>query len=100
MTFKKSVAAAAVGAVIAAGTGSLPTSAWAADAPAIVLVHGAWANGSSWWRVLPLLQARGLDVIAVHNPLSSFEADVAATRRVIEAQAKDVILVGHSYGGP
>jgi pimeloyl-ACP methyl ester carboxylesterase len=76
----------------------MPT-AQAADAPAIVLVHGAWANGSSWERVVPLLQARGLDVIAVHNPLSSFEADVAATRRVIEAQKKDVILVGHSYGG-
>jgi pimeloyl-ACP methyl ester carboxylesterase len=99
MTFKQAVAAAAASAAVAASlAGSIP-SARAADAPTIVLVHGAWANGSSWARVVPLLQARGLDVIAVHNPLSSFEADVAATRRVIEAQAGDVILVGHSYGG-
>ncbi len=85
-----SLALNAVGAGAASGSRKMP---------AIVLVHGAWANGSSWARVVPLLQARGLEVIAVHNPLSSFEADVAATRRVIEGQAKDVILVGHSYGG-
>jgi pimeloyl-ACP methyl ester carboxylesterase len=96
MTFKQIIAAVAMSGVVSAGPSS---PAWAADAPAIVLVHGAWANGSSWSRVVSLLQARGLDVIAVHNPLSSFEADVAATRRVIEAQKKDVILVGHSYGG-
>jgi pimeloyl-ACP methyl ester carboxylesterase len=93
MSFKQIIAAAAVSAA------GLNPAAWAADAPAIVLVHGAWANGSSWAEVIPLLQARGLDVVAVHNPLTSFEADVAATRRVIEDQAKDVILVGHSYGG-
>jgi pimeloyl-ACP methyl ester carboxylesterase len=93
MSIKQVVAAAAVS---AAGIGS---AACAQDAPSIVLVHGAWANGSSWATVVPLLQARGLDVIAVHNPLSSFEADVAATRRVIEDQEGDVILVGHSYGG-
>jgi len=97
MTFKQAIAAAAVGAAVSVSAAGPPASA--ADAPAIVLVHGAWANGSSWARVVPLLQARGLDVIAVHNPLSSFEADVAATRRVIEAQKNDVILVGHSYGG-
>jgi pimeloyl-ACP methyl ester carboxylesterase len=99
MTFKKVAAAAAVSAAVAVSAAGPNPSAWAADAPTIVLVHGAWANGSSWARVVPLLQARGLEVIAVHNPLSSFEADVAATRRVIEAQKKDVILVGHSYGG-
>jgi pimeloyl-ACP methyl ester carboxylesterase len=99
MTFKQVIAAAAVSAAVAASAAGAIPAAWAADAPTIVLVHGAWANGSSWARVVPLLQARGLDVIAVHNPLSSFEADVAATRRVIEAQARDVILVGHSYGG-
>jgi pimeloyl-ACP methyl ester carboxylesterase len=99
MTFKKVAAAAAVSAAVAVSAAGPNPSAWAADAPTIVLVHGAWANGSSWARVVPLLQARGLEVIAVHNPLSCFEADVAATRRVIEAQKKDVILVGHSYGG-
>ena len=93
MSLKRAIAAAAVSAA------TLSSAAFAADAPTIVLVHGAWANGSSWAEVIPLLQARGLDVVAVHNPLSSFEADVAATRRVIEDQAGDVILVGHSYGG-
>ena len=93
MSIKTILAATAV------GTASLVSAAFAADAPSVMLVHGAWANGSSWARVVPLLQARGLDVVAVHNPLSSFEADVAATRRVIEGSKKDVILVGHSYGG-
>ena len=99
MMFKKVIAAAAVSAAVLASAAGPSATAWAADSPAIVLVHGAWANGSSWARVVPLLQARGLEVIAVHNPLTSFEADVAATRRVIDAQKKDVILVGHSYGG-
>lgn len=87
--------AAAVGLSAASITGAVH----AAEAPAIVLVHGAWANGSSWGQVIPLLQAKGYHVVAVHNPLSSFEADVAATQRVINDQAGDVILVGHSYGG-
>jgi len=87
-----------VAAVVAMGTAGLPV-AWAADAPSVVLVHGAWANGSSWEEVIPLLQAQGLEVVAVHNPLTSFEADVAATKRVIDDQKGDVILVGHSYGG-
>jgi pimeloyl-ACP methyl ester carboxylesterase len=99
MTLTQVLAAAAVSAAVAVSMAAPIATAWAAEAPAIVLVHGAWANGSSWAKVVPLLQARGLDVIAVHNPLSSFEADVAATRRVIEGQKKDVILVGHSYGG-
>lgn len=92
-------AAAAAGLSLALNAAEVGSASGARKVPAVVLVHGAWANGSSWARVVPLLQARGLDVIAVHNPLSSFEVDVAATRRVIEAQTKDVILVGHSYGG-
>lgn len=47
----------------------------------IVLVHGAWADGSSWAKVIPLLQARGLHVVAVQNPLTSLADDVAATKR-------------------
>src|ERR1700749_2834796 len=65
----------------------------------VVLVHGAFADGSSWAKVIPLLQAKGLNVVAVQNPLSSLAADVDATRRVIDAQTGPVILVGHSYGG-
>jgi pimeloyl-ACP methyl ester carboxylesterase len=65
----------------------------------VVLVHGAFADGSSWDRVVPLLEDKGYEVIAVHQPFTSFAEDVAATRRVIDAQAGDVVLVGHSYGG-
>lgn len=93
MSIKTTIAAAAL------GTASMVTTAFGQDAPSIVLVHGAWANGSSWAEVVPLLQQHGLHVVAVHNPSSSFEADVAATRRVIDDQPGNVILVGHSYGG-
>jgi pimeloyl-ACP methyl ester carboxylesterase len=65
----------------------------------IVLVHGAWADGSSWAKVIPLLEAKGYHVTAVQNPLTTFADDVAATNRVIDAQDGPVLLVGHSYGG-
>lgn len=65
----------------------------------VVLVHGAWADGSSWNKVIPLLQAKGLHVVAVQNPLSSLADDVAATNRVINMQNGPVILVGHSWAG-
>jgi pimeloyl-ACP methyl ester carboxylesterase len=68
-------------------------------APTIVLVHGAWANASSWSKVIPLLQAKGLNVTAAQNPLSSPTDDVAATTRTVNAQDGPVLLVGHSYGG-
>ena len=65
----------------------------------IVLVHGAWADGSSWDKVVPLLQAKGYNVTAVHLPLTTTADDIAATTRAIDRQPGDVILVGHSYGG-
>jgi len=65
----------------------------------IVIVHGAWADGSSWSKVIPLLQAEGLHVVAVQNPLTSLADDVAATKRAIALQDGPVLLVGHSYGG-
>ena len=65
----------------------------------VVLVHGAFTDGSSWSRVIPLLQAEGLRVIAVQNPLTSLADDVAATKRAMEAAPGPVILVGHSWGG-
>ena len=65
----------------------------------IVLVHGAWADGSSWSKLIPILQSKGLHVVCVQNPLTSFADDVAATRRIIDAQDGPVLLVGHSYGG-
>jgi len=65
----------------------------------IVLVHGAWADGSCWSRVIALLQAAGFHVVAVQNPLTSLADDVAATKRIIALQDGPVILVGHSYAG-
>src|SRR5688572_9315632 len=65
----------------------------------VVLVHGAFADGSSWAKVIPFLQSKGFNVIAVQNPLTSFGDDVAATRRAIDAMDGPVLLGGHSYGG-
>ena len=65
----------------------------------VVLVHGAFADGSSYAKVIPLLEANGLHVTAVQNPLSSLADDVAATKRVIAMQDGPVILVGHSWAG-
>jgi pimeloyl-ACP methyl ester carboxylesterase len=70
-----------------------------APAPTVVLVHGAFADGSSWNKIIPLLQAKGLSVIAIQNPLTSLADDVAATKRVLDAQTGPVVLVGHSWGG-
>lgn len=67
--------------------------------PTIVLVHGAFADGTGWQRVIPLLERDGFEVVAVQNPLTSLAADVATTKRVIDAQTGDVVAVGHSYGG-
>jgi len=67
--------------------------------PSIVLVHGAFADGSAWSKVIPLLQKDGYTVTAVQNPMSSYADDVATTKRVIESQTGPVVLVGHSYGG-
>jgi pimeloyl-ACP methyl ester carboxylesterase len=65
----------------------------------VVLVHGAWADGSSWSKVIPLLEAKGLHVTAVQLPLTSLADDVATTERAIALESGPVILVGHSYGG-
>lgn len=65
----------------------------------IVLVHGAWADGSGWQRVHDDLQARGHRVTIVQNPLTSLADDVAAVHRVLARQEGPTLLVGHSYGG-
>jgi pimeloyl-ACP methyl ester carboxylesterase len=65
----------------------------------ILLVHGAFADGTSWGKVIPILEARGFHVVAVQNPLTSLADDVNATRRLIALQDGPVILVGHSWGG-
>jgi pimeloyl-ACP methyl ester carboxylesterase len=68
-------------------------------ATSVVIVHGAFTNGSDWNQVVELLQAQGIHVRAVHNGLNSLADDVAATRRAINSQAGKVVLVGHSWGG-
>lgn len=65
----------------------------------IVLVHGAFADGSSWLPVLARLQAMGYHVTAVQNPLTSLADDVSATENVLRRQTGDVLLVGHSWAG-
>jgi pimeloyl-ACP methyl ester carboxylesterase len=67
--------------------------------PSIVLVHGAFADATSWQHVIPLLESDGYTVTAVQNTLTSLPDDIATTKRVIDAQKGAVIVVGHSYGG-
>ncbi|MGW3788328.1 alpha/beta fold hydrolase [Micromonospora chokoriensis] len=65
----------------------------------VVLVHGAYADGSSWSDVIPILQRAGLTVTAVQNPLTSLADDVAATNRALDRQDGPTVLVGHSWAG-
>ncbi len=67
--------------------------------PTIVLVHGAFVDGSGWAGVHRILREDGFDVVVVQNPTLSLADDVAVTRRAIAASRGNVILVGHSYGG-
>src|SRR5262245_34081964 len=77
----------------------LPASAAGLRATTVVLVHGAFADGSSWRKVIPHLEKASLKVIAVQNPLDSLENDVAATRRAIRNAEGPVVLAGHSWAG-
>jgi pimeloyl-ACP methyl ester carboxylesterase len=65
----------------------------------VVLVHGAWANASSWDKVISLLLAKGQRVVAVPLPLTSLEDDLAATNRIAADTEGPIVLVGHSWGG-
>ncbi len=65
----------------------------------VVLVHGAWADGSSWSKVIPPLQNKGFNVTAVQLPLTLLDDDIAVTRNMLAAQKGPTVLVGHSYGG-
>ena len=71
----------------------------AANATNIVLVHGLWADGSSWSKVIPILEKAGHKVIAVQLPLHSLADDVATVKRAIDLVGGPTILVGHSNGG-
>jgi pimeloyl-ACP methyl ester carboxylesterase len=69
------------------------------ESPNIVLVHGAWADGSSWSAVVERLQAEGYSVVAPQFPETSLADDVARLRQVLNRQSGPTIVVGHSYGG-
>jgi pimeloyl-ACP methyl ester carboxylesterase len=80
----------------ARATGQTPS---VGEVKTVLLIHGAWADGSSWSKLIPLLEAKGLHVVAVQIPLTSFADDVSATQRAIALEDGPVLLVGHSYGG-
>lgn len=82
-----------------AGLLALSASAFAQNPTSVVLVHGAFADGSSWNKVIHQLQKQHTEVIAVQLPLTSLKEDVAATQRAIARAHGDVVLVGHSWGG-
>ena len=69
------------------------------EAGTVVLVHGGFVDGSGWQPVYGLLRKDGYSVSVVQNPTLSLEDDVAATKRIVDAQSEPVVLVGHSYGG-
>ena len=77
----------------------MPAHLAAAAAATVIFVHGAFADGSSWNKVIANLQRKSIEVIAVQNPMSSLADDVAATDRAIEAAKGPVVLVGHSWAG-
>jgi len=88
------IAAAAAAAMLFAGS-----AAAAPPVKNIVLVHGAFADGSSWSKVIPLLQAKGFNVTSVQHPMTTLADDVAAVRRALAVQDGPAILAGHSWGG-
>src|SRR5450830_959612 len=96
-------AAIASVAIIFASTGAMAQSTAPTANPVVaknvVLVHGLYADASSWSEVIPLLQKAGLHVTAVQNPLRSLADDAEATRRVLALQDGPTVLVAHSYGG-
>jgi len=64
----------------------------------IVLVHGAFADATSWQHVIPILERDGYNVIAVQNALASLAGDVETSKRITDAHTAPVVVVGHSYG--
>lgn len=97
-TFSKALTAGFATASLA-GLSSAQASVGATAARNVVLVHGAYADGSSWSDVIERLQAAGLNVTSVQNPLTSLADDVAATRRALARQEGPTVLAAHSWGG-
>jgi pimeloyl-ACP methyl ester carboxylesterase len=106
MKIRKSIAAyAAIAALLLLSENSFaqqaPKSRSADEGtkPTIILVHGAFADGSSWNKVIPILQKKGYQTIAVQNPLTSLSDDVAFVNRALAEAKGNIVLVGHSWGG-
>ncbi len=102
--FSSSLAAGAAASVLATAVRAQDSGATTAPrgplrVKNVVLVHGAYADGSCWSDVIGRLQAAGAHVTAVQNGLLSLEADVAATRRLLARQDGPTVLVGHSFAG-
>lgn len=96
----KKIRSMLLGTLAAAAVVASSASAFAADAAkTVVFVHGAFADGSSWNKVIPILQEKGLKTISVQNPLSSLKDDVDFTNRALKEAEGPVVLVGHSWGG-
>ncbi|RTL51634.1 MAG: alpha/beta hydrolase [Bradyrhizobiaceae bacterium] len=93
------VATATLLAAIFTGASADAQTTTPVQAKNVVLVHGAWADGSSWAEVIPYLQKAGLNVTAVQNPLSSLKDSAEAAQRVIDRQDGPTVLVGHSWSG-
>ncbi|WP_061977904.1 alpha/beta fold hydrolase [Aureimonas sp. AU20] len=89
-------AALGLAAVLLSSAAALPAFA---EARNIVLVHGALVDGAGWRGVYDILKRDGYKVSIVQQPLTGLDQDVAATKRVLDQQDGDVVLVGHSYGG-
>ncbi|GGP28143.1 alpha/beta fold hydrolase [Silvimonas amylolytica] len=98
MTARTFISAAVATLALSAGVAHAADAA-KADAPTVVIVHGAFADGSDWSRVIPYLQAKGIKVTAVQNGLDSLSGDVTAAQRAIANAPGRVVLVGHSWGG-
>src|SRR6202023_3117923 len=77
----------------------LAAAAAASSVRNVVLVHGLYADGSSWSEVIGRLQSAGMRVTAVQNPLTTFTDDVASVRRALAMQDGPTVLAAHSYGG-
>jgi pimeloyl-ACP methyl ester carboxylesterase len=95
----KYVRFATAAAVLALAVGASAASTASAATKNVVLVHGAFADGSGWMAVAKILEKDGFKVSVAQPPETSLEDDVAATTRVIDAMGGPVVLVGHSYGG-
>ena len=99
LKYLKQLATTLFAAILMLSSGFFSGTASAATDTTVVLVHGAWTDGSSWSSIVSILQKRGLKVVAVQLPRTSLPADAAVVSQAIDAQSGQVILVGHSYGG-